>query len=265
MENQKILNLLNEAKEFKFVTKKCNIVNDDSKANYGVGNEVTYNAEVLKSNLCDYNDAYILVRGDITIAGRNVAIKVAFKNSAPFTKCITKIDETTIDDAENLDLVMPMHNLIEHSSKYSETTESLWFYSRDEATNFNADIANDNNFKSLKYKTKLLESTEADGANGILKNTAIVAPLKYLSNFWRSLEVPLINCKVELKIKWTKYCVSPAAGNENNINEDANANNFIFTTKELKLYILVVTLSAKGNKILSKLLRKGFERSVYWN
>ena len=79
------------------------------------------------------------------------ATQVAFKNCAPFIKCITTIDETTIDDAEDLDLVMPMYNLIEYSSNYSETTGSLWFYSKDEATNFNADIAN-NNFKSFEYK-----------------------------------------------------------------------------------------------------------------
>ena len=81
---------------------------------------------------------------------------------------------------------MPMYNLIEYGSSYFETTgRSLWFYSKDEASNFNADVANDSNFKSFKYKTKLLENTEADGANRILKNTAIVLPLKYLSNFWR--------------------------------------------------------------------------------
>ena len=66
----------------------------------------------------------------------------------------TKIDETTIDDAEMLNLVKPMYNLIEYNSNYSETTGSLWFYSKDEATDYNADIANDNNFKSFKYKAK---------------------------------------------------------------------------------------------------------------
>ena len=76
-------------------------------------------------------------------------------------------DGTTINDAADLDLVMPMYNLMEYSSNYSETTGSLWFYSKDEATNFNADIANDNNFRSFKYKTKLLGNTEADRANRI--------------------------------------------------------------------------------------------------
>ena len=165
-----------------------------------IGNEITYNTEVLKSNLWDYNDACSLVRGDITVTA-NPATQVAFKNYAPFTKCITKIDETTIDDAENLDLVMPMYNVIEYSSKYSETTESLWFYSKDEETNLNNNIENTDEFKSFKYKTKLLRNTVADGANGILRNATIAVPLKYLSNFWRSLEMPLINCRVESKLK----------------------------------------------------------------
>ena len=73
-------------------------------------------------------------------------------------------------------------------------------------------------------------------------------PLKYLSDFWRSLEIPLINTKVELKFKWTNYCVLSAAGNENNINEDANANKIIFTIKDTKLYVPVVTLTARDNQ-----------------
>ena len=77
--------------------------------------------------------------------------------------------------------------------------------------------------------------------------------------------MPLINCKVELKFKWTKYRVLSVAGNENNINEDANANNTNFTIKDIKLYVPVVTLCAKNKKKLSKLLSKGFERSVYQN
>ena len=122
---------MNEANDFKFVTRKWDIVNDNSKENYEERNEITYNTEVLKSNLTtmtptsDYNDAYILVRSDITVTA-SLQIQVAFKNCAPFTTCITKIDETTIDDAENLDLVMQIHNLIEYISNYSETTGSLF-------------------------------------------------------------------------------------------------------------------------------------------
>ena len=109
-----------------------------------------------------------------------------------------------------------MYNLIEYSTNYSETTGYLWLYSKD--------ITNTNNFKSLMYKAKLLENTEADRANGILKNATIGVSLKYLGNFWRSLEMPLINWKVELKLKWTKYCVFSAAGADNAINRDSNNN-----------------------------------------
>ena len=95
---------------------------------------------------------------------------------------------------------MPLHNLIEHSSNYSETTGNLWFYSKDEATDFNNNVTNTDDFKSFKYKAKLLRHTEAqrnpNHANVIRKNTTIAVPLKYLSNFWRSLEMPLIICKV---------------------------------------------------------------------
>ena len=118
------------------------------------------------------------------------------------------------------------------------------------------------------YKSKLLENTEADGANRILKNATIAEPLRYISNFWRSLEMPLINWKVELKLKWTKYCDFSAAGAHNvngNVNDEINGNNIIFTIKVAKLYVPVVTLSARDNKKLSKLLSEGFEISVYWN
>ena len=125
-------------------------------------------------------------------AVHNNPTPLAFKNYASFIKCITKIDGTTIEDAEDLDLVMLMYNLKEYSSNYSKTTGGLWFYSKDEETSFDADIAN-NNFKSFEYKAKLLGNSEADGNNGILKNATIAVPLKCLSNFWRTLEMPLIN------------------------------------------------------------------------
>ena len=95
------------------MTRKWNIVNDLLNANYEVGNEIIYNTEVLKSKLCDYNDDYILVRGDIAIIGHQVT-QVAFKVFSPFTKCITKIDGTAIDYGKDLDLFMPIYNLIEY-------------------------------------------------------------------------------------------------------------------------------------------------------
>ena len=90
-------------------------------------------------------------------------------------------------------------NLVEYSLNYSETTGSLWFYSKDEATDYNNNIANTNDFKSFKHQAKLLGNTVADGMNGILKNAATAVPLKYFSNFCRSLEMLLISWKVEFK------------------------------------------------------------------
>ena len=131
----------------------------------------------MKSNFCDYSDAYSLVKGDITVTAA-LPTQVSFRNGAPFIKCITKIDGTTIYDAEDFDLAMPMCNLIEYSSNSSETTGSLWFYSKDEASNFNVDIANGNTLKFFNYRTRLLENTVANKANGILKNATIAVALK---------------------------------------------------------------------------------------
>ena len=98
-----------------------------------------------------------------------------------------------------------------------------------------------------------------------LKNATISVQLKYLSDFWRSYELPLTNCKVELKRKWAKYCVLSAAGDKNRINNNNNTNSIIFTIKDIKLHVPAVTLSAKDNQKLSKRFSKRFERSVYWN
>ena len=246
MKHQKILNLLNDANDPKFMKRKWNIVNNDSNSNYAAANEITFKAEILKPNLCDYNNAQILVTGDITVIAAP-ATQVAVKNCAPFIKCITKIGGTTIDDAEDLDLVMLIYNLTEYSSNYSLPTESLWFYSKDEATVFNADIVNDNNFKSFKYEANLLGNTVAqvnNAANVILKNAAIAVPLKYLSNFWRSLKIPLINCKVELKLKQSNYC-------------------FFFL--QLVMIMLMVEMIILFLLLkIQKLLCKGFEQSVHW-
>ena len=128
--------------------------------------------------------------------------------------------------------------------------------SKDEVTNFNAEITDDKAFQSFIYQAKLLENTEADGANGILKNTTIVVPLKYLNNFWRSFETPLTNWKVELKLKWTSHCVLSVFGTDN---VDANSNDIIFTIKNTKLYVPRVNLSAKTTK---NFLTKNLKNSV---
>ena len=109
---------------------------------------------------------------------------VIFKNCAPFTKCINRINATGIDNAQDIDIVMPMYNLIEYSDNYSKTSGSLWQYCRDDP--------NDNIIQSESFKSKI-KITGKTPANGNTKDVEILVPLKYLSNFWRTLEMPLIN------------------------------------------------------------------------
>ena len=164
---------------------------------------------MLKSSLCDYRDASILVKGKITItgAGDDAGARqaderdkgVAFKNCAPFTNCISEINNTQIDNAKDIDIVMPMYNLIEYSDNYSKTSGSLWQYYRDEP---NDNLADSESFKS---KIKITGKTSAAGNR---KDVEIMFPLKYLSNFWRSLEMPLINCEVNLILTWSSTCVT---------------------------------------------------------
>ena len=144
---------------------------------------------------------------------------------------------------------MPMYNLIEYSDNYSDTSGSLWNFERDEIIN-NADVTNDNNASSFKYKARIIGDSENNGRKNGVK---IAVPLKYLSNFWRSLEMPLINCKVELSLKWYERCLLTVA------------NTATFKIPDAKLYVPVVTLPLEDNSKLSKLLNKGFKRSIYWN
>ena len=135
METQNIINLLNnfDNENSKFATKKWDIIDSESKSNCLPDNEIKFLTSSLESNLCNYSDAYILVTGNINIAGSNDNnTKVAFKNCAPFKKCRTEINETFVDDAEHINIAMPMYNLIEYSNNYSDTSGSLWQFKRDE-------------------------------------------------------------------------------------------------------------------------------------
>ena len=252
METQKIINLLNSTnnENSKFGTKNWYIIDSKSKGNYSHENPVKCFTSLLESSLCDYSDAYILVTGNITVTGGDANTKVAFKNCAPFKDCRTEINDTFVDYANFINITMPMYNLIEYSDNYSDTSGSLWQFKRDEIIN-NADVTNDDNAPSFKHKASLIGNTEANGTKNGVK---IVVPLKYLSNFWRSLEIPLINCKVELSLRWYEnYILSNVAGNST------------FTITDAKLYVPVVTLKSEDNTKLSKLSTEGFKRSVYWN
>ena len=258
METQKILNLLNGSnnENSKFPTKKWCVFDRES-------------------NLCDHSDAYISVTANITVtrtiaafAGSNVqrkqplnaATQVVFKNCAPFEDCRTGINNTSVDYANFLDITMPMYNLIEYSDNYSDTSGSLWNFKRDEIDN-NVNVTNDKNASSFKYKASLIGNTETNGTKKVVK---IAVSLKHLSNFGRSLEMPLINCKVELSLKWIENCVLTTVAIGANGNADG-ADSATFKITDAKIYVPVVTLSAEDNVKLSKLLSDGFKRSVYWN
>ena len=136
-----------------------------------------------------------------------------------------------------------MYNLLEYSSNYCDMIGNLWFYSKDEAINFNADFVDGKAFQSF------IGEKIADISNGILRKAIIAISLKYLSNFWRSLEMPLINCKVELKLNWTNHCVLSAAGADN---ADANSNNIIFTIKDTKFLAKDLKDQCTGTNINNK-------------
>ena len=210
---------------------------------------------MLRSDLFDFSVAYIVVEGYITLEGDNETNtrnkNIAFKNNAPFFNCISKINGVKIDKAEDLDVVMPMYNLLEYSKNYRKTTGSLWNYYRDEPSN-----PLSSNSESFKYKTSITGNTYNVGAgeagydaNKVGKNeTEVVIPLKHLSNFWRSLNIPLINCEVELILTWSKNCALA----DMTVNAAANRaivapSGATFKIKETKLYVPVVTLSKEND------------------
>ena len=210
---------------------------------------------MLRSELYNFSDAYIVVKGDITLEGDDDTNKrnknLAFKNNAPFINCISKINSLKIDNAEDLDVVILMYNLLEYSKNYRKTTSSLRNYYRDEPSN-----PLSSNFESFKYKTSITGNTYNVGAgeagydaNKVATNeTEVVIPLKHLSNFWRSLNIPLINCEVELILTWSKNCVLA----DMTVNADADLaivapSGATFNTKEAKLYVPVVTLSKEND------------------
>ena len=163
----------------------------NQKGNYSHWKPIKFLTSSLKSSLCDYSDADVLVTGNIAVVGADDNTKVAIKNCAPFRKCKIEAKHTFIDEAEHINIAMPVYNLIKYNDNYSDTSRSLWQFKRDE-TEENIDLTVDaehipNNYSSFKYKSSLI--TDRNGVK-------IAVPLKYLINFWRSLEMPLVNCKV---------------------------------------------------------------------
>ena len=256
METQKTVNLLNgsDNKNSKFATKKWNVIDSEPKGKYSHHDPIKLQTKSIESSLCEYSDAYILVKGNITVTRTIVAVvagidpqrkqpldaatQVVFKNCATFKNYSTEIDGTLVDEANFINFTMPMYNLIEYSDNYSDTSGSLWQFKRDEIEG-DVDLTVDaqhipNNSSSFKYKSSFITNR-----NGV----KIVVPLKYLSNFWRSLEMPLINCKVELSLSWNPNCVL------SNLVGDST-----FTITYAKLYVPFVTLSTEDNDKLSKII-----------
>ena len=220
---------------------------------------------MLRSSLCDYNHAYILAKGNITVnntdaagaAASNTNKKVIFKNFAPFTNCISKRNNTQIDNAEYIDIIMTMYNLIEYRDNYSKASGSLWQYCKEiPAVNNDGDIVDFNGAyttDSFNFKTKITGQTNNDARIDV----EIMVPLKYLGNFWRTLEMPLINCEVELISTWSVNCLI--------IYTDVAKQVPTFTITETNLYVPVVTLSTKDNAKLLPQLKSGFRRTISWN
>ena len=134
MEDQKLANLLDNGtsnQPSKFRTENWVEINDESRGEYTTGSDIKFKTTILRSSLCDYADAYILVKWTITITGAGDAIiGVIFKTFAPFIKCISEINDTDIDNAQDIDIVMSMHNLIEYGDNYSKTSGNLWQYTK---------------------------------------------------------------------------------------------------------------------------------------
>ena len=294
MECDKINNLLftedNKSERLsKFVIREYVRVKSLSNT-YNENKPIRFKTPMLRSNLCDYSDAYILVKGTITVTApganngaNNIRDKrnrpLILKNNAPFVSCITRSNGELIEDADDLDIVMSMYNLLEYSKNYRKIIGSLYNYYRDELS----DDADDNNFDNIKvinsntfkYKNKIIANTYnvnagADGydvnKNGT-QEVELAIPLKYLGNFWRALNISLISCEVSLELKWDKNCVITSleqkdigGGNRDNAPTGAT-----LAINDCKLYVPAVTLSKDDEIKLLTILKSRFKREIIWN
>ena len=167
---------------------------------------IRFKTSMLRSDLWDYSDAYMWVKGKITVPNpndnANFNKELTLKNNAPFISCISKINGELVENAEDLDIVMPMYNLLEYSENYEKTSGSLFNYYRDQPSEITIGAGNNainisiRNSKSFDYKTEIAGSLDADEDEK--EDVTIAIPLKYLGNFWRSLDIPLINCEITL-------------------------------------------------------------------
>ena len=291
MEPDKINNLLlsedNESKQLsKFVTREYvkvkSLSNNENKS-------IRFKTPMLRSNICDFSDAYILVKVTITVTAPgvnnnadNIRDKrnrpLILKNNVPFVSCITRINGELIEDADDLDIVMPIYNLLEYSKNYRKTIGSLYNYYRDELTNDDNDnFANINvvNSEAFKYKNKITGNTYNVDAgaqgNDVNKNgtqeAALTIPLKYLGNFWRALNIPLISCEVSLELKWDKNCIITSLEQRQvdvgpPVVRDNAPTGATLAINHCKLYVPAVTLSKDDKTKLLTNLKLGFKREI---
>ena len=147
--------MIQAMKNLNFTTKKWYVIDSQAtKGKFKQGNTIKFEIETIKSSLCDYSDAFILVTGNITVTANNDT-DVAFKNCAPFSTCKTVINDVFVDEANHIYITMPMHNLMEYSNNDSDTSRSLWQFKRDEVPANNADLSIDNS-ESFNYKAALV-------------------------------------------------------------------------------------------------------------
>ena len=296
MEYDKINNLLlsedNESEQLsKFVTRQYVKVNRLLDA-YNENKSIRFKTPMLRSNLCDYSDPYILVKGTITVTApgatngvNNIRDKknrsLILKNNAPFVSCITRTNGELIEDADDLDIVMPMYNLLEYSKNYRKAIGSLYNYYRNELTNDDNDnFANINvvNSEAFKYKIKITGNmynvnAGVDGYNVNKNGTQkieLAIPLKYLGNFWRALNIPLISCEVFLELKWNKNCVLTSLERRQvdagpPVVRDNAPTGATLSITDCNLYVPVVTLSKDDEIKLLTNLKSGFKREIIWN
>ena len=298
MEYQEITNVLGTTLDEvpRFITKKwVEVYDQPGSANdrYKPSKQIRFKTSMLRSDLCDFSDAYIVVKGEVTLTGgSNNSRKnspLALKNNAPFIGCISKINNMLIDNAEDLGVVMPMYNLIEYSRNFRKTTSSLWNYYRDELNN---DTNNDNNpnknvinSEFFKYKTSIIGSTynvdaiitnarrnqvnypDYDENKSGKKEVEIVVPLKDLIIFLRTLNMPLINCEVSFILTWSENCVITSMEKRITVKtrRDASPTGATFKIADTKLYVPVVTLSTENDNNFLKQLKSGFKRTIKWN
>ena len=180
-----------------------------------------------------------------------------FKNCAPFTNCISEINNTLVDNDKDIDVIMPLYNLLEYSPAYEKTSDSLWQYCRDipavDNTNAIVNFIDNNLTDSFNFIVKMTGQTGEYGT----KNIEIMVLLTYLSVFWRSIKLPLINCEVNLILTWSANFLIVSTNVPNR--------NATFLITDTKLYVPVVTLSQQDNAKLLQHLKLGFKTVINWN